>query len=761
MYTSIKDASIAMMPKIESAIMDSKNEIIFYLSHEPITGIEYNLFINNEKATGATIIIRERQREGYIYNLPSTIQPTDLLEVRASTMFLPCKVLMRNYLDYYYYEGNDMGVTFTSESIYLRVWAPTAYKVEIVVYDIYDQEDEKPTKVYKMDHFKSSGTYGTSISRKYNEDKFFLYRLYFKDLDNEGKFIDRITYAVDPYAQAVGVNGNKAALVDISTDKTMPYNWHNDKRPDIVCQEDSILYEMHIRDFTIDKNSGVTQELRGKYLGAVECGTSYYDNISGKTVKTGLDHLKEFGITHVHLLPAYDFYSVDESKPSGDDNRNWGYDPKNFNVPEGSYSTDAFNPHIRIREFREMVKKFHENGIRVIMDMVYNHMFETKNMEKIVQGYYFRTDRVGKFTNGSGCGNEMATERPMVRKFILDSTLHWINNYHIDGVRFDLMELIDLNTMKEITTKVQKIDPAIIIYGEPWRADWSPLVTGTYKGCQRDNNFSIFNDTFRDALRGDNSPSWGFINGDQHNLARAWNVVEGIKGSINGLTSYPKESINYIEAHDNYTIWDQVEKSLNPLIKKGDFRKNLPTNSLEDYKVRKVLLGVGIILTSQGIPFLQGGSEILRSKQGDHNSYKSGDEINAIHWKDKLEYYDVFNYYKGLIDIRKNHPAFRMRTALDVRTNQHVYFARNDDRSGVIISHIRNHANGDAWENIVVIYNGTTLDNYDVNNSLPQSNSGKWNIVVNHDRAGIEIIKTVEQGRVPSLKSHSMMIIYE
>ena len=761
MYTSMKDASMAMMPKIESAIMDNKNEIFFHLSHEPITGTEYNLFINGEKATDTSIVVRERQREGYIYNLPTIIHPTDLLEVRANTMFLPCKVLMRNYLDDFYYEGNDMGVTFTSESIYLRVWAPTAYKIEIAVYETYDQTENNPTNIYKMDHFKSSGTYSTSISRRENENKFFLYRLYFRDIDSNGKIIDKITYAVDPYAQAVGINGNKAALVDISRSKTTPVNWNDDIRPEILYQEDSILYEMHIRDFTIDENSGVSKDLRGKYLGAVEIGTTYYDKSTGKTVKTGLDHLKDLGITHVHLLPTYDFYSVDETRPSGDDNRNWGYDPKNFNVPEGSYALDPYTPHSRIREFREMVQKFHENGIRVIIDMVYNHMFETKNMDNIVPGYYFRTDRLGKFSNGSGCGNEMATEKPMVRKFILDSTLHWINNYHIDGIRFDLMELIDLTTMKEITTKVQKIDPAIIIYGEPWRADWSPLVTGTYKGCQRDNNFSIFNDTFRDGIRGDNSPSWGFINGDQHNLARAWNVIEGIKGSINGLTSFPKETINYMEAHDNYTIWDQVEKSLNPLIKKGDFRKNIPSNSLDDYKVRKVLLGLGIILTSQGIPFLQSGSEILRTKQGDHNSYKSSDEINAIHWKDKIQFNDVFNYYKGLIDIRKKHPAFRMRTALDIRTNQHVYFARNDDRSGVIISNIKNHANGDKWGNIVVIYNGTTLDNYDVNNSLPQSRSGKWNIVVNHEKAGVEIIKTVDQGRVPALKSHSMMIIYE
>lgn len=759
LHTSLRDVISLTKPKIQYAIMDESMKIRATLSHAPLIGTEYSLWVNGVKDENVSIIVKDKQREVIFTDIPTTINPSDLLEIRANNMFAPCKVLMRDFLDNFYYEGDDMGAKFTRRHIKLRVWAPTAYKVETVIYNNYD--DENPAREFQMEYDNINGTHFTSINKEDNENKYFLYRLYFRELDKDGNMIDKITYAVDPYATAVGVNGDKGALVDIMAEISKPEGWDEDKRPELITQEDSVLYEMHIRDFTIDRTSGVSEELKGTFLGAVEEGTTYTDTATGKCVKTGLDHLVDLGVTHAHLLPVFDFASVDESKAGSDENRNWGYDPKNYNVPEGSYSTNAFDPITRIKEFRTMVQKFHKKGIRVVMDMVYNHMQETANMDKIVPGYYFRTDYNGKFTNGSGCGNEMATEKPMVRKFIVDSNLHWVKNYNVDGLRFDLMELIDLQTVKEITNKAQEVDPSIIVYGEPWKGGDSPVRYGTHKGTQRNNNFSVFNDTFRDALRGGNEPSKGFINGDAHSNARAWTVVEGIKGSVNGLTAKPQESINYIEAHDNYAIWDQIEKSQNTGLQHGGYRNNITANPFDNHYVRQSLLGAGIILTSQGVPFFQEASEILRTKQGDHNSYKSDDKINAIHWDDKVKYEEVFNYYKGLIELRRKHPAFRMISADQVRENLGVYFHEGNDKGGVIISHLKNNANGDKWRNIVVIYNSTSIDGYNINESLPIPCGGKWNVVVNDNKAGVEVLHTANAGEVPGLRSHSMMVIYD
>ncbi len=757
MYRSLINDYVNSNNNIYSAIMDSDDCIKLYLDEDINSTSDYDLFIDGKLIKNISKFIVDNKRQILIKNLPKTIKPTSLLEIRKKGSIEGFKVFMRNYLDKFNYYENDLGVKFLENSISLKLWAPTAYKVQVAIYKNCFQKEDKPIFLYDMELDEITGIHSANIDKSKNNHKYYLYKLYFKDLDKNGLITTKLNYAMDPYSIASGVNGDKGFLIDINDSKLKPKDWDNDKKPKIDNIEDSILYELHIRDFTIDTSSGVSENIRGKFLGAVEENTTVIYN--GIKAKTGIDHLKELGITHVHLMPVFDFATVDETQ--NNEMRNWGYDPKNFNIPEGSYSTNPFNPTVRIKEFRTMVSKFHKNNIRVIMDMVYNHVYAKENLNKIVPGYYFRTNSTGKFTNGSGCGNELATERPMVRKLIIDSNLHWIKNYHIDGLRFDLMELIDLDTMKEITKKVHEIDETIIIYGEPWKAQWSPLVTGTYKGCQRGNDFSIFNDTFRDAIRGNNSPSWGFINGDQHNMNKAWGVIEGIKGSINGLTTNPKESINYVEAHDNYTLWDQVEKSLNSSLNAGEYRQNIPNNPIENYNVRQCMLAISIILTSQGIPFLHEGFEILRTKQGDHNSYKSSDKINSIKWIDKIKFIDVFNYYKGLIKLRKEHPAFRMKTALDIRVNQHVYFPQNNDKSGVIISHIRNHANDDSWNNILVIYNSTTIDNYNINSFIPLSYSGFWNIVVNNNISGTDIVKRVENGKVPEIRSHSMMVLYE
>lgn len=759
--TSLKNAIEETTPKIQVALMDQKNTIKAYLSHKPLIGVKYGLYINGIKAKGVSTIVRENEKEVLITNLPSDIDPADLLEIRASSMFSSCKVIVRDYLNDYYYGGNDLGVRFSEENISLRLWAPTAKKVELLIYEDYKSLRENPFRKYEMNREKENGTHLITVQRKENEGKYYLYRLYFNDLSKEGEHVNKITYAVDPYAVSVGVNGEKGALVDLFSKECVPEGWNKYNKPRLINKEDSIIYEMHIRDFTINENSGVSESLRGKFLGAVEEGTFYINKESGNKVKTGLDHLKELGITHVHLLPVFDFASVNEEITKDENNRNWGYDPKNFNAIEGSYSTDPYVPSIRIMEFREMIKKFHDNGIRIVLDMVYNHMYETLNMDNIVPLYYFRSDEMGKYTNGSGCGNEMASEKPMVRKFILDSILHWIKNYHIDGLRFDLMELIDLDTMKEIVKRSEEIDEKILIYGEPWKGGDSPLNNGTYKGSQKGLEFSIFNDDFRNALRGNNDPSNGFINGEQHNKNKAWQVIEGIKGSINSITYKPMESINYLEAHDNYTLWDQIVKSQNHSVEKGHYRDFNEENILDNFYVKEDLLGASILFTSQGIPFIQSGAEFLRSKDGDHNSYKSPDSVNALNWAEKERYIEVFNYYKNLISLRKNHSAFRMKDPEDIIKNLEVYFYENNDTSGVIIAHYKNNANEDLWKNIVVIYNGTTIDDYNVISSMPKSSNGFWNIAVENgviNQAGGE---RVSEDEIPKVKSHSMMMLYD
>lgn len=758
-YTSLVDVVNRTNPRIEYAVMDESDKIKAYLSDKPQVGTLFELWLNSNKIDNVDIIVKEKSQQVIFTNLPENIKGSDLIEIRANNTFLPTKVVMGNYLDKFYYPKNDMGVIFNENTISLRLCAPTAKKVEILLYneDLHNNK-KQPDFSYELTPESQYGTHYVEVNRSSHENKYYLYRLYFDDLDPRGNKYTRITYAVDPYTCGLGINGDSGFLVDLNNPELMPENWLEDQSQNITNKNDAILYEVHLRDFTISPESGIDENLCGKFLGAVKENTIYSD--SDKQVSTGIDSLVELGITHIHLLPIFDFSSVDERKIDEEDNRNWGYDPKNYNAPDGCYSLDPYDPTQRIKGVREMILKFHQRGIGVVMDMVYNHMTDTANLDKIVPKYYFRTNDLGNFTNGSGCGNELATERPMVSKFVQDSVVHWIKNYKINGVRFDLMELIDLDTIKNIVTKVKQVDPNVIIYGEPWKADYSPLTNGTHRGTQRNQDFSIFNDSFRDAIRGNNNHGNGFINGNPHSPENMGNVIEGLRGSIHNLTARPNESVNYADAHDNYTLWDQIEKSQNHNIATNCYRKNIPSNIFESTLVRQNALALGIILTAQGIPFIHGGAEFLRTKQGDHNSYKSGDEINAFHWSDKLHYKDFFDYVKGLIKLRKQHPAFRINDREIIDKNLNITTAHHDSKSGVIISHFKNYANGDSWKDIVIVYNATAIDNYDINDLLPKPDSKEWHIVANHKQAGTETIQKVNVGELPSLRSHSLMIIH-
>ncbi len=458
-------------------------------------------------------------------------------------------------------------------------------------------------------------------------------------------------------------------------------------------------------------------------------------------------------------MPVFDFQTVDElnssdaSATSNYMDYNWGYDPQHYNVPEGSYSTNPADPGLRIREFKEMVQALHSCGISVIMDVVYNHTYSVDNgpFEPLVPNYFYRRDFTGRLSNGSGVGNELDTERPMVRKYIKDSLSYWATEYHIDGFRFDLMGLMDSVTMREITEELRlEVNPNLLLYGEPWTGGDSPLATKTLKGVQRGKGYAVFNDNFRAAIKGD-SDGWGrgFATGE---YGKEGAVASGIKGAIHEFTDSPMETVNYVTAHDNLNLLDKI------LTVQGNLHQDDPYGSinrsdlLSDETVRRSLLANGIILTSQGIPFLHAGDEFLRSKYGDHNSYRSGDAINAIRYDMKSQFKPVFQYYQGLLKLRRTHPAFRMRGRQEIERS--LEFLRCGD--GVVSYMLRNNAGGDSWNNIIVIFNA---NHGQVTLPLQEVYDG-WNIVVDHTRAGEETFRKV-LGNEVQVEGLSMMVLYD
>lgn len=614
---------------------------------------------------------------------------------------------------------NQLGISFHEDKILVRVYAPTAKKVELFVYKddhVVTIQKEYPSKIFDMKKDLETGFYQAMIDKEENEGRPYL----FHTIIGEKSY-----YAVDPYAVAVTANGTAGVFLDMDAKQWKPEGWDEEQKPAFTNPTDAVIYEMHVRDFTIDPAWSGKSSLRGTYMGLVESGTFVSED--GKVVKTGLDHLKELGVTHVHLLPVYDFDGVDElgdhSYMSG--NRNWGYNPCNYNAVEGSYSEHPEDPGCRILEFREMVQKFHEAGIRVIVDVVYNHMSDTRFLDALVPGYYFRHWNNGKLSNDSGCGNAIESRMPMARRLILDSIYHWITAYHVDGLRFDLMGVIDTETMKAVREMAEELDPSILLYGEPWLADASPLAEQyrTVKNC----GIAAFEDEFRNAIRGDNEPGMGFVNGDAKNTAKL--IMNGLNGSK--AAGGPDMSIHYCEAHDDYCIWDQIETSMDH-VKPGHLQEHLPANPLDDSRVRRTMLANGLVLLSQGIPFFQGGSEMLRTKQGDHNSYKSNDDVNAFHWKEKLYSQPVCDFYSGLIRLRKEHPAFRMTSTEQIKKYQKTW-APDKKKPQLIAQKITGHANGDAWESILVLYNAGEKELAMDAKELFDTKEKKWYVIASGD----------------------------
>lgn len=543
---------------------------------------------------------------------------------------------MRTELEYenLTYDGNDLGAVCTTHNTIFKVWSPTAETIIVVVYQSFNDDLGQKHAMTKC----KKGVWELNLKGNF-KNKYYNYLVTNAGVQKE---------TPDIYTKGSSANSKKGMIVDFHS--INPNNWEKHKRPIPINRTEAVIYEIHVRDFSVSEDSGIKN--KGKYLAFTERNTKTTEG-----VVTGLDHLIDLGITHVHLLPVYDFASVDETKGG----YNWGYDPYLYNVPEGSYATDSEDGTVRIREFKTMIQTLHENGISVIMDVVYNHTYKLENspMEILVPGYYYRTDDVGNYTNGSGCGNETASERPMMRKFIIDSIKFWAQEYKIDGFRFDLMALHDIDTMKEVEKQVKIINPNIILYGEPWTGGSSslPLSMQLRKGSQKGMQISAFNDAMRNAIKGDNDGSQtGFVNGG---VGLEVEVKKGIVGGIKynneiyDFTQEPGEAINYVSSHDNLCLFDKFEKS-NPY--------NTP---LEREKMNR--LALSIVLTSQGVSFIQGGTEILRTKLGNHNSYMSSDAVNEICWSRKAEFSETYEYIKGLISLRKSQKVMTLDNSEEVR----------------------------------------------------------------------------------------------
>ena len=633
-----------------------------------------------------------------------------------------------NHIDfstYPCYAGDDLGVFWTPEKTIVKIWAPTAKMVEFRLY-----KDGKTGEAFHKTQLQTSGdgTWATILSGDY-EGKFYTFRI------DDGEWLEETP---DIYVRCVGVNGLRGMIFNPA--KTDPEGWGHDKSPELKHFTDAVIYETHVRDFSISESSGI--EHKGKFLGFTEENTQ-----SPEGMTTGLSHLKDLGITHIHLLPVNDFFTVDEEKPL--EKYNWGYDPLHYNALEGSYATNPHNGTIRIKEFKKLVQALHAAGIGVVLDVVYNHTYFAKEsvFNQTVPGYFYRQKSDGSFANASGCGNELATERTMVRKYIIDSLKYWNEEFHIDGFRFDLMGIYDLETMKAIRKEL----PELLLYGEGWTADQSPMPEdqrAVKRNLHQLPGIAAFNDDFRDALKGNHSSkkTKGFVSGlDLREEAVKFGAVAAVnhpeivydyvETSKKPWATQPDQCVNYASCHDNYTLWDKLKSSC---------------PKATDEEMRKMVkLAGALVLTSQGIPFLHSGVEFCRTKGGNPNSYKSPDSVNQIDWSRKKEYHDVFEYYRNLILLRKNHPAFRMTDISQIQ--KYIHFC-TEYKIGAVSYCIEGAAVGDSWKNIVMLFNGSQKD---VLHPLPE---GHFRIVVKGDEFLEENQGEVVSGEV-KVQAVSVMIL--
>ncbi|MCL2671682.1 MAG: type I pullulanase [Clostridiales bacterium] len=713
---------------------------------------------------------------------PGTLVPDRLYEVRYSTnnfsTWKSVPVTMRNILGMPKYQAadTDLGLTYGPTSSQFKLWAPTAKTVEVAIYETLNQDVTSPScdleniaGLYRVKNSKliapdnlypmvrgSNGLWTGLVARNDLDGKHYMYKVTFPD--------GKVNFAIDPYATSTSANGQLTAIIDLAATNTVrPLA---PSAPSVGYNTDHILYELHVRDFTMHQSSGVPVNLRGSYEGAAMSGTTV-NSVTGNP-KTGIDHLVELGVTTVHFLPIYDYGSVNELGDLSFDAAhafNWGYDPMNYNVPEGSYSSDPTDPYARVNELKDLISALHDAGIRVVLDVVYNHTYDTTNgpFDRAVPGYYYRTWDNGNFSDGSGCGNEVASDHPMVGKYIVDSVLYWQREYGMDGFRFDLMALIDENTMEKVVIELKKADPHVIVYGEPWAADGTPLTNPTVRGSQKGKGFAYFNDDTREAIKGGNDDNTkGFASGKtgaELSMAAALKA-QGWHGNYSeDKVGRASETVAYAGAHDNLVLWDKMQYTFGTDINTSGYKSNPYGGNFANAKKASILAN-GIVLTAHGIPFFHAGDEFLRSKKGNHNSYNANDTVNAIDWTNKLDskYGDVFKYYQGLIALRLNHPAFRVddKGLLDDTDNpaNFMYFHKLSDQ--VVAYSLKGSMVTDCWNTIYVAYNGSGSNktvNFGVNAELT--------IVVNQDNAGITPLGTFQGNTTYTLPPYSMLVAYD
>lgn len=621
--------------------------------------------------------------------------------------------------DYEVYTGNDLGAVYSPKMTRFKVWAPEAESVKLNLY----KQGEGDNLIEQ--HIMKKSANGTYVFEKQGDCNGIYYTYTVVNHREEQE-------AVDPYTKAAGVNGQRGMVINLA--KTNPQGFELDgyRNPEHIT--DAIVYEGSVRDFTMDESSGVFHN--GKFLGLTEANTT---NHFGEA--TALDYISGLGVTHVQILPAFDFETVDEKNQKAQ--YNWGYDPDNYNVPEGSYAVSPYDGTVRIQEMKQMVLALHSRGIGVIMDVVFNHTYrrDDSNLQKIVPGYYYRSDETG-YTDGSGCGNEVASDRPMVQKLIVDSLIYWAKEYHIDGFRFDLMGVLDIDTMNVIAERLKEIRPDIYLYGEGWNGGPSSLAEEkrAFKAsAKKMPGIGMFNDDIRDTIKGSvfYDDHLGFVNGGTH-------LENALRYGITGAVAHPQvdydaygskpwakepgQSINYVSCHDNYTLWDKLSVSC-------------PEASEEKKKAMNRLCAA-IVFTSQGVPFIQAGEEFLRSKPLPEkkgfaeNSYNMPDTVNSIKWDNIHEYPDMIAYYKGLMALRKAHPVFRMQSEAEM--TQNLCFL-SDTPENVVAYLLKGKCVDDTPENILVIFNG---NDEEILYNLPE---GKWKILVDDKTAGADGKKIISE----------------
>ena len=605
----------------------------------------------------------------------------------------------------YTYTGTGLGAVWTAEKTSFRLWAPTATAVKVNLYRSGTAGTEDLLEQLEM----TADVSGTWVAEK-SGDLHGVYYTYQVEVDGES------VEACDPYARTTGVNGSRAMILNLAS--TNPEGWEQDADPNAGKKStDAVITELHIRDLSMDENSGIVN--KGKFLGLAETGTKTPEGIP-----TGMDHFKQMGITHIHLLPVYDYGFTDESLPLPQ--YNWGYDPVNFNVPEGSYATDPYHGEVRVAEMKQMVKALHDNGLSVIMDVVYNHVYNDQPFcfNQIVPGYFSRVNEDGVWSNGSICGNDTASERSMVRKYIVDSVNYWADEYHIDGFRFDLVGLIDVPTIREIVETVRSKHPDVIFYGEGWDMPTEVTKPDVALAIQPNSpklpGFAFFSDTIRDLMRGkiqvDTAPGY---------IAGAKTEREDLDASFMGMPDWaaqPDQCINYVSCHDNHTLFDRIALTA-------------PEATVEE-RIQMNRLAAAFSILAQGTPFFHAGEEMLRTKPDgkggfDENSYRAPDWVNAIKWSDlaKDAYRTTMEYYRGLIAFRKAHNCLRLTTREEVLRTVHPVAVEDSLCAAYRIT--------DETDDIFVIFHAGKKP---VSVQLPE---GIWNVNVCQDKAGVPALDQV------------------